>query len=160
MEIERRLETLGLTLPQQRQVPPGARLPFSSVRLQGSRALISGHGPLNPDGSLGQPLGKVGAEVTREQAYQAARLTGLSMLGSLRRELGDLDRVVRWVRIFGMVNIAPDFDQMPAVINGCSDLLLELYGPDRGQHARSAVGMAGLPWGMPVEIEGEVEISA
>jgi enamine deaminase RidA (YjgF/YER057c/UK114 family) len=94
-----------------------------------------------------------------EQGYEAARLTALSMLGSLQRELGDLDRITQWVRVFGMVNSAPGFNRQPAVINGCSDLILQLWGDDAGAHARSAVGMAELPFGIPVEIEGEVEIS-
>jgi len=93
-----------------------------------------------------------------EQGYEAARLTALSMLGSLQRELGDLDRVRNWVRVFGMVNSAPGFDKQPAVINGCSDLILQLWGEDAGAHARSAVGMAELPFGIPVEVEAEVEI--
>jgi enamine deaminase RidA (YjgF/YER057c/UK114 family) len=101
---------------------------------------------------------KVGAEVTVEQAYESARLTGLSILGSLQRALGDLDRVTAWLRVFGMVNTAPGFRQTPSVINGFSDLILELYGDEAGQHVRSAVGMAELPFGIPVEIEAEVEI--
>ncbi|MGH8214108.1 MAG: RidA family protein, partial [Rhodanobacteraceae bacterium] len=97
--------------------------------------------------------------LTVEQGYEAARLTALSMLGSLQRELGDLDRVTNWVRVFGMVNSAPGFDKQPAVINGCSDLILQLWGDEAGAHARSAVGMAELPFGIPVEIEAEVEIA-
>ncbi len=100
----------------------------------------------------------MGAEVSEEQAYEAARLTALAVLGSLKRALGDLDRVGAWLRVFGMVNTAPGFDKQPNVINGFSDLILELYGPEAGDHARSAVGMAGLPVGVPVEIEAEVEI--
>lgn len=159
MRIERRLNELGLTLPPPLTVPDGVRLPFSWVRVHGNRAYISGHGPTNPDGSLARPLGKVGAEVTLDDAYTAARLVGLAILSSLQRELGDLDRVTAWLRLFGMVNSAPGFNQQPNVINGCSDLILELYGEERGQHARSAVGMAGLPFDIPVEIEGEVEIA-
>ena len=105
---------------------------------------------------MARPLGKVGAEVTEAQAYEAARLTGLAILGSLQRELGSLDRIVAWVRILGMVNSAPGFGRQPAVINGFSDLILEVFGEERGAHARSAVGMAELPFGIPVEIEGEV----
>jgi enamine deaminase RidA (YjgF/YER057c/UK114 family) len=104
-------------------------------------------------------LGKVGTEVSLEEAYQAARLVALAMLGSLKRELGDLDRVTAWLRVHGMVNSAPGFTRQPAVINGFSDLIIELYGHEAGQHARSAVGMAELPFGIPVEIEAEVEIS-
>jgi enamine deaminase RidA (YjgF/YER057c/UK114 family) len=128
------------------------------VRVLGRRVLISGHGPTDADGALALPLGKVGAEVTAEQAHTAARLTGLAILGSLQRELGSLDRIVAWVRVFGMVNSAPGFNRQPAVINGFSELILEVFGPERGAHARSAVGMAALPFDIPVEIEGEVEV--
>lgn len=158
MRIEAKLAEMGLVLPEVLQAP-GMRLPFAQVRIRGNRAYISGHGPQNPDGSLAEPLGKVGAEVSVEEGYQAARLTALSILADLKRALGDLDRVTAWLRVFGMVNCAPGFSQQPAVINGCSDLILELYGPEAGQHARCAVGMAGLPVNMPVEIEAEVEIS-
>jgi enamine deaminase RidA (YjgF/YER057c/UK114 family) len=133
------------------------RLPFASVRVRGNRALIAGHGPLNPDGSLAGPFGKVPAEVSVDQAYASARFVGLAMLGSLQRAIGDLDRVTAWLRVFGMVNCEPDFKLQPNVINGCSDLLLELFGSEVGQHARSAVGLAALPFGIPVEIEAEVE---
>ncbi len=157
-KIEAKLKALGLVLPEPLATPSGVRLPFASVRVRSNRAYISGHGPQAADGSLAMPLGKVGAEVSLEQGYQAARLTALSMLGSLKRTLGDLDRVTAWLRVFGMVNSAPGFTQQPAVINGFSDLILELYGAEAGQHARSAVGMAELPFGLPVEIEAEVEI--
>jgi enamine deaminase RidA (YjgF/YER057c/UK114 family) len=156
--IERRLQELGLTLPPPMRLPPGVVTPFPWVRVAGTRALISGHAATDADGAIARPLGKVGGEVTLEQGYEAARLTGLAMLGSLKRELGDLDRIVRWVRLFGMVNSAPGFHRQPAVINGCTDLILEVFGRDRGAHARSAVGMAELPFGIPVEIEGEVEV--
>lgn len=157
-KIEARLAALGLVLPPAFTPPPGVILPFVNVRVIGSRGIIAGHGPQNLDGALAQPLGKVGRELTVEQGYAAARLTALSMLGSLQRALGDLDRIAHWVRIFGMVNSAPGFVRQPAVINGFSDLILELFGPEAGAHARSAVGMAELPFGIPVEIEGEVEI--
>jgi enamine deaminase RidA (YjgF/YER057c/UK114 family) len=159
-KIESRIDALGLVLPPAFIPPPGVVLPFVNVRLIGNRAIIAGHGPQSPEGPLAQPLGKVGRELTLEQGYMAAKLTALSMLGYLKRELGDLDRISHWVRIFGMVNSAPGFVQQPAVINGFSDLILELFGPEAGAHARSAVGMAELPFGMPVEIEGEVQISA
>jgi enamine deaminase RidA (YjgF/YER057c/UK114 family) len=158
MQIESRLAALGLVLPAPMQVPPGVRLPFTNVRIRGNRAYIAGHGPQHPDGSLAGPFGKVGAEVSVDEGYQAARLTALSILGSLQRALGDLDRVAAWLRIFGMVNAAPGFTQEPAIINGCSDLILELFGPDIGAHARSAVGLAELPFRLPVEIEAEAEI--
>ncbi|MCL4487879.1 MAG: RidA family protein [Chloroflexi bacterium] len=155
--IEAKLEAMGLTLPEQ-TVSPGMKLRFKWVRVHGNRAYVSGHGPLNPDGSVAGPLGKVGQEVTPEQAYQSARLVALAVLGSLKRELGDLDRVTAWLRVFGMVNAAPGFNQTPPVINGFSDLIMELYGDEAGTHARSAVGVAALPFNIPVEIEAEVEI--
>ncbi|MGE5337003.1 MAG: RidA family protein [Gemmatimonadota bacterium] len=156
---EQRLKDLGLVLPEPLQLPPGVTLPFPWIRIVGKRALISGHGPTNADGSLAQPLGKVGRDVSLEQAYAAARLTGLAILGSLKRELGDLDRIACWTRIFGMVNSAPGFNRQPAVINGFSDLILEVFGRDKGAHARSAVGLAELPFNIPVEVEGEVELA-
>ena len=157
--IEGKLQSLGLVLPPPIAMPPGVSLPFPWVRLSGQRALISGHGPQNSDGTLAQPLGKVGRELTIEQGYEAARLTALGMLASLQRAVGDLDRVTAWVRVFGMVNAAPGFNRMPAVINGFSDLIIQLYGPEVGAHARSAVGLAELPFDIPVEIEAEVEFS-
>ncbi|MCB1893315.1 MAG: RidA family protein [Rhodocyclaceae bacterium] len=156
-KIEERLSALGLVLPPPLQPPPGVVLPFQFVRLLGNRACISGHGPQNADGSLAQPLGKLGREVSVEQGYAAARLTALAILGSLQRALGDLDRITAWTRVFGMVNSAPGFNKQPSVINGFSDLILELFGPDIGAHSRSAVGLAELPFDIPVEIEGEVE---
>jgi enamine deaminase RidA (YjgF/YER057c/UK114 family) len=156
--VEHKLKALGLSLPAPMQVPAGVVLPFPWVRVRGNRAYVSGHGPQNADGSLAAPLGKVGSEVSLDAAKNAARLTALSMLGSLKRELGDLDRVTAWLRVFGMVNSAPGFDRQPLVINGFTELIVALYGPARGRHARSAVGMAELPFGIPVEIEAEVEI--
>ncbi|MBI4788445.1 MAG: RidA family protein [Chloroflexi bacterium] len=159
-KIETKLQELGLALPEITKGPPGVRLPFAWVRVRGNRAYISGHAATNPDGSLAGPFGKVGAEVTLEQANQSARLAALASLSSLKQALGDLDRVTAWLRVFGMVNAAPGFKQLPPVINGFSDLIIELYGPEAGTHARSAVGMAELPFGFPVEIEAEVEISS
>jgi enamine deaminase RidA (YjgF/YER057c/UK114 family) len=156
--IESRLAALGLQLPAPLQVPPGVKLPFQFVRVAGSRAFVSGHGPQSADGSIAAPLGKLGRELTVEQGYQQARNVALAVLGSLKRTLGDLDRVRQWNRVFGMVNSAPGFNQQPAVINGFSDLVLELYGPEAGGHARSAVGMAELPFDIPVEVEAEVDL--
>jgi hypothetical protein len=157
-KVEECLRALGLSIPPPAQPPPGIVLPFQFVRIVGNRALISGHGPQSPNGWFTEPLGKLGREVTLEQGYNAARLTALSMLGSLKRALGDLDRIAAWTRVFGMVNSAPGFNRQPSVINGFSDLILELFGPDIGAHSRSAVGMAELPFNIPVEIEGEVEL--
>ena len=156
--IESKLRSLGLVLPMPLRAPPGITLPFSMVRIVGSRAIVSGHGPQNADGSIAAPLGKVGAELTLEQGYTAARLVALSVFGSLQRCLGDLDRIVAWTRVFGMVNSAAGFNRQPAVINGFSDLVLEVFGRDVGAHARSAVGLYQLPFDIPVEVEAEVEI--
>ncbi len=157
-KIEKHLAALGLVLPPAVKPPPGVILPFQFVRIVGSRAFISGHSAQNPDGSIAGPFGKLGRELTVEQGYAAARLTALSILASLHRALGDLDRIASWGRVFGMVNSAPGFNQQPSVINGFSDLILDLYGPEVGAHARSAVGMAELPFNVPVEVEAEVEI--
>jgi enamine deaminase RidA (YjgF/YER057c/UK114 family) len=156
--IAAKLEALKLVLPKAIQPPPGVVLPFRAVCVRGERAYVSGHGPLNPDGTLAPPFGKVGRDLSVEQGYRAARLTALALLGSIERELGNLDRVRGWSRVFGRVNSAVGFNQQPRVMNGFSELILELYGPERGAHSRSAVGMAELPFDLPVEIEAEIEI--
>lgn len=158
MEIESKLADLGLALPPPIKVPAGVKLPFSFVRAHGGIAYISGHGPQLHDGSVAGPFGKLGVDLTIEQGYQAAQSVALLMLGSLKRELGDLDRISAWLRLHGMVNCSADFSGQPAVINGCSDLILALFGPERGAHARSAIGMSSLPFNMAVEIEGAVAI--
>lgn len=155
IDVEARIKQIGLVLPE----PMHVKLPFPWVRVHGNRAYVSGHGPQSPEGSLAEPLGKVGKDLTVDQAYKQARTVGLSILGSLKRELGDLNRVSYWLRIFGMVNSAPGFNQQPQVINGFTDLIHEIWGHDRGAHSRSAVGMAELPFDIPVEIEAEVEIA-
>jgi enamine deaminase RidA (YjgF/YER057c/UK114 family) len=154
--IADRLAELGLTLPAPPAAPPGVRLPFEFVRVHGDLAYVSGHGPLDGDRVLF--TGRVGGEVSVEQAHDAARATGLSMLASLQRELGDLDRVTAWVRALGFVSCAEGFNATPAVINGFSDLILELWG-DAGRHARSAIGAGELPFGMPVEVEAVVALA-
>ena len=148
----------GLVLPAPLKAPAGVVLPFQPVKIIGSRAVFSGHGPVAADGSLAQPLGKVGRELSIEQGIAAARVTGLAIFSSLERALGDLDRITAWTRVFGMVNSAPGFNRQPTVINGFSDLLIAVFGPVIGAHTRSAVGMFELPFDIPVEIEGEVEI--
>lgn len=126
MKIEAKLSELGISLPEPTKVPANFRQTFPFVLIQGDRAYISGHGPTNPDGSLAGPFGKVGAEVTQEQAYNAARLTGLAILASLKQELGYLDKVSRWLRVYGMVNSAAGFRNQPSVINGFSDLIISI----------------------------------
>ena len=170
-QIETKLDALGLKIPERLKVPPNVKTPSTWVRVRGDKAYISGHGPQNPDGSIAGPFGKVvgvgqevggggGVEeqVSVEQAYQSAKLAGLSILGSLKRELGRLDRVTAWLQVRGMVNTVQGFTQTADVINGFSDLILTLYGPEVGIHARSAIGVQALPLGLPVIIEGLIEI--
>lgn len=158
MEIERRLEQLGLVLPEPTMLPPGLQISFAWVRLHGDRAYVSGHGPLNRDGSPAPPFGRVGAEVSAEQGYTAARLATLAMLSSLKRSLGDLDRIAAWLLVSGMVNVAAGFTQTTNVINGCSDVLLEVFGSEVGTHARTAIGMAQLSLNLPVVIAAELAL--
>jgi len=158
MEVEFKLQSLGLVLPAPTKSPPGVEIRFAWVRIFGDHAYVAGHGPLAPDGSPAGPFGRVGAEVSPQQAYAAAGGATLAILSSLRRELGDLDRVVAWLMVSGMVNVAPGFTHTTNVINGRSDLLLKLYGPEAGRHARTAIGMAQLPLNLPVVIAAEVGI--
>lgn len=150
---EQRLAALGLELPQPMQT---ASLPFELIRINGRHVYLAGHVPLDADGNMAKPLGKVGNEVSQEQGYHAARLVTLGFLATLRQALGSLDAVDGWLKLFGMVNVAPGFNNLPAVINGASELLLDVFGPERGAHTRSAVGMAELPFSVPVEIEAEL----
>jgi enamine deaminase RidA (YjgF/YER057c/UK114 family) len=154
--IEDRLAGLGLELPAPPAAPPGVTLAFELVRAHGDVAYVSGHGPFDGDRLL--IAGRVGAEVSVEQAYDAARATALSMLASLKQELGELDRVTAWIKALGFVKCAEDFNVTPAAINGFSDLIIELWG-DAGRHARSAIGAGELPFGMPVEVEAIVAIT-
>ena len=152
MSPETKLTELGLELPPAPD-PKGVYRPLVVV---GNLAYTAGHLPVMPDGSL--VTGRIGAELDRQAGYDAARRTGLAILVTLRKELGSLDRVRRVVKVLGMVNCTPDFDQQPAVINGCSELFAEVFGPEAGVGARSAVGVASLPLGVPVEIEAIFEI--
>jgi enamine deaminase RidA (YjgF/YER057c/UK114 family) len=153
--IQDRLADMGLALPAPLVAPEGLRLPFASVLVRGDLAYVSGHGPFDGERQLFR--GRVGAELTVEQGYEAARAAGLSLLASLRHALGDLDRVTAWIKVLGFVKCADGFDATPAVINGFSDLSLALWG-DAGRHARSAIGAAELPLGMPVEVEAIVAL--
>ncbi len=143
--IEQRLAELGIVLPP--VFPPAGN--YTGCVVDGDLAYVSGHGPVNGGDIV---RGKVGGDLSVEEGRRAARLTALSILATLRAELGDLDRIARIVKVFGMVNVAPGFTQTPAVIDGCSDLLTEIFGA-AGKHARSAVGLAELPLGIAVEIE-------
>jgi enamine deaminase RidA (YjgF/YER057c/UK114 family) len=150
VSIEQRVTELGLELPP---VAAPAASYVSAVRT-GNLLFLSGAGPRDADGRL--LTGKVGADVTTEEAAQHARIVGLNLLAVLRDELGYLDRVTRVVKLLGMVNATPDFVEHSRVINGCSDLFLEVFGDG---HARSAVGVGSLPFGLTVEIEGIFEVA-
>ena len=144
------LEKLGIQLPE-------VTLPVANyVRAvkTGNLLFLSGSGPKKEDGNY--ITGKVGSDLSIEQGYEAARITGINHLATLKAELGDLRRVKRIVKVLGMVNSSPEFTEQPKVINGFSDLMVEVFG-ERGKHARSAVGMASLPIGIAVEIELIVE---
>jgi enamine deaminase RidA (YjgF/YER057c/UK114 family) len=152
MSAEARVKELGLEIPPSPK-PAGV---YKPVLLVGNLAYVSGHGPLRADGSV--MTGRVGDGVDQQAGYDAARQTGLAILSSLRAALGSLDRVKRVVKTLGMVNCTSDFTQHPAVINGCSELFRDIWGPDRGVAARSAVGMGSLPGGITVEIEVIFEV--
>lgn len=160
MQVEAKLQTLGLVLPAAPKVPPGINISFAWIRKHGNRIYLSGHSAQAPDGSYVGPFGKVPTEVSLEAAQEAARSTALSMLASLKRELLDLDRVTAWLMVYGMVNAEPGYAQTTNAINGFSDLIVELYGPEVGQHARIAVGMATLPLNNAVTIAAEVECAS
>ncbi|HNP21133.1 MAG TPA: RidA family protein [Panacibacter sp.] len=148
---EARIKELGIQLITPR--PPVANY-LKAVQV-GNMVYLSGHGPDKPDGSL--VTGKVGKDVTVDQAIDAARLTGISLLSTLKAQIGDLNKVKRIVRVFGMVNAVDTFTQHPKVINGCSDLMVQVFG-ENGKHARCAVGMGSLPMNISVEIEMIVEL--
>ena len=150
--VEKRLEEIGIELSNP-QNPVANYVP--AVRT-GNLLYLSGVGPAaKPDGSI--PTGKVGTDLSIEEGYEAARLVGINILARLKAELGDLDRVVRVVKLLSMVNCDQDFTEQPAVANGCSDLMVDVFG-EAGRHARSAVGMGSLPMGIAAEIEAIVEI--
>jgi enamine deaminase RidA (YjgF/YER057c/UK114 family) len=153
--IEDRLQELDLELPTPFAPPPGIEFKFDLVRVHGGLAYVSGHLPMDGPEVLVQ--GKVDADVSVEEAHEAARLTGLSIFASLKQELGELDRVTGWVKALGLVNCSPGFNKTPAVINGFSDLVLEVWG-DAGHHARSAIGASELPFDAPVEVEAIAEL--
>ncbi|MBW3580511.1 MAG: RidA family protein [Actinobacteria bacterium] len=158
--VENRLKELGLELPGEAKVPPGITIPFRWVRVRGNRAYVSGHGALATDGAPLGPFGKVPSQVSLEDAQASARAATLAMLASLKQAVGDLDKIVAWLMVFGSVNADPGYGQTTLVANPASELLLDLYGPDAGAHARTAIGMAALPLDLPVILAAEVELAA
>jgi enamine deaminase RidA (YjgF/YER057c/UK114 family) len=157
MRIEAKLQEMGLLLPEAPKAPPGFELSFAWARARGSRIFLSGHSAQAADGSFAGPFGKVPSQVPLEAARQAAKNTALAMLATLRRELGDLDRVAAWLMVYGMVNADPGYTQTTHIINAFSDLVVALYGKEAGMHGRVAVGVAALPLNNAVVIAAEVE---
>jgi enamine deaminase RidA (YjgF/YER057c/UK114 family) len=145
MPVRQRLEELGLRLPP--VFPPAGN--YLGCVVDGDLVYVGGHGPINGDDVV---IGKLGGGLSLDDGRRAARMTALSILATLEEELGDLDRIRRIIKVFGMVNVAPGFERTPQVIDACSDLLVEVFG-DAGRHTRTAVGLAELPFGIAVEIE-------
>jgi len=157
---DERLNELGLRLPAPTKVPDGLHLPFSFVNVRGERVLFSGHPKNAADGSIAGPFGVLGTDLSTAQGYAEAREVALSVLANLKAEIVDLSRIVGWCRVFGMVTSAPGYTEQHLVVNGFSDLIIDVFGTTIGRHARSAIGVPGLPLGFAMEIEGEVLISS
>lgn len=156
--IETRLGDLGLSLPASPKLPPGVTIPFEWVHLRGNRAFVSGHGPLAPDGTAAGPFGKVPSEVSLEEAQASARLTALAVIAGLKHAIGDLDRVAGWGIVNGFVNADPGYAQTTLVLNPFSEILLAVFGPAIGAHARTAIGAATVPFNLPLVVSAEVEL--
>jgi enamine deaminase RidA (YjgF/YER057c/UK114 family) len=151
-KVEQKLESMGLSLP----TLPGSKGIYKSCLTVGSLVYVSGHVSINNDGSL--ITGKLGKNMLDEEGKTAARQCGLAMLTSLKNHLGDLDKIQRVIKLLGMVNASPDYEKHPLIINGCSELFVQVWGDDNGKGVRSAVGMGSLPGNVAVEIEGIFEI--
>ena len=156
-KIEAQLKAMGYTLPPPFTFPKNNRTGCTQL---GNLLLLSGHGLELPKLPGVRQSGKLGVDVSLEEGYATARAVALTMMATIKAHAGELDRVKRVLRLFGMVNCAADFTQQPQVIDGASDLFFELWGPECGKHARSAVGLVSLPRGIAVEINGEFEIAA
>ena len=157
--VEQRLSEMGVVLPKPWVLQTGITIPASLVRVRGKRVLVSGHVPLDAEGAVAGPFGRVGAELSVEQGQQAARAVLLAILASLKHKLGDLDRIGAWLRVYGMVCAAPGFTTFPVLMNGASSVIAEAFGPEVGDHARVALGVAALPFNAPVEIEADMEFA-
>ena len=153
MSAEQKLQELHLNLPP----APSPMAVYKPILIQGNLVYLSGHGPVRSDGSL--ITGRIGKELNQQDGYNAARQTGLAILSTLKSQLGSLNRIKRVIKLQGFVNCTDDFDQQPAVINGCSELFAEVFGKENGIGTRSALGANTLPGNIPVEIEGIFEVS-
>jgi len=159
VHITGRLAELGLALPAPARMPPSVVATFSWVRIVGSRVLVSGHGAQQPNGSPAGPFGRVPDEVSLTDAQGSARLAALSVIASVQRAVGDLDRVDAWLTVSGFVNAAPDYPQTTAVLNAFSEVVLDVFGSTIGDHARTAIGVAALPLNLPVVVAAELQIT-
>ncbi len=158
MSIEGELDRRGLCLPGPLTLPGRTPVPWTWVRIRGNRAYLGGYGPQASDGSVAGPFGSVGGSVSLDEAQHSARFAAISILGTLSRSLGDLDRVTAWLMVSGSINTMPGYTDTPAVMNAFADLIIELYGHDVGSHARTAIGVTALPFDLPVIVACEVEI--
>jgi enamine deaminase RidA (YjgF/YER057c/UK114 family) len=151
-DVEEKMSELGIVLHEQK-MPPGLKIKMA--KQVGDLIYLSGNGPIGPDGKRME--GKVGSDLTIKEGYAAARLTAINHLAILKSEIGDLNRVVNIVKVLGMVNCSSDFTEQPSVINGYSDVMVEVFG-ERGMHARSAIGVGSLPWNLACEVEAIVQV--
>lgn len=154
--IEAKLAAMGLELPAPPIVPKDVVIDFAWARAHRDIVYVSGHAAQAADGTVVGPFGRVGAEVSAEQAAKSAELATVAMLASIKREIGDLDRIESWLRVDGFVLVAPGFERTTNVVNGCSRLLIELFGSERGRHARTAMGVAATPLSAPVILAAQV----
>jgi enamine deaminase RidA (YjgF/YER057c/UK114 family) len=157
--VENRLRELGLSLPASPRLPPGVTISFEWVRIRGSRAFVSGHGPLDADGAPAGPFGKVPSEVSFVAAQESARLAALAVIAGLRQAIIDLDRITAWVMVNGFVNAEPGFGQTTLVLNPFSELIIDVFGAEVGAHARTAIGVAAVPLNLPLVVSAEVEFT-
>ena len=158
MSVEDRIHALGLYLPEAAKAPPGLVIDFVWARQYGDRVFISGHGAQAADGSFPGPFGRVGAEVSPEEAAESGKIAALSAIASLKRSIGALDRVAAFLRVDGFVLTAPGFDRTTNVINGASRVIVDIFGEEIGRHTRTAMGVAATPLSCPVVIAAEVAI--
>ncbi len=158
MHVERRIAELGFVLPEKAEAPPGFEFAFEWVRVRGNRVYVSGHSPQHADGALAGPFGAVPSQVSLDDATDAARDTALAVLASVHRAIGNLDRISAWLTVSGSVNADHGFTQTATAVNGFSDFILQVFGPEIGAHARTAIGVAALPMNNAVVVSAEIEI--
>lgn len=158
MTVAERIEELGFALPGPAQLPPGHEVTFRWVHVVGARVLVSGTGPQSPDGQPLGPFGRVPDQVSLEQAQASARVAALTVVANVQRAVGDLDRIAHWVTVTGYVNAAPGYPQTPAVMNAFSDVVLQIFGPEVGAHARTAAGTVTAPLNLPLVVAAELAL--